>query len=307
MKYNSVLVYVDEREESSMALEHAAMLCKATGARAAFMDVLEAMNSLDDWPGAADDLLSVRKMIARDREHSLVARAARHGFRAPPVLVTFGKTSVELIRTVLAQGHDLLIKTSRGRQDGRRISFGSAAMHLVRKCPCPVLLVAPTATALPKRIMVAVNPVGPLRLGFATRVLREGLRFSRLFDAEMHLVHAWSPRAESLLRGKVDAETLSEYVEGTRMGAQSGLAQLQNLAGITIPESRIHLVRGDAAETLARVTRDERADLLVMGSVGTSVASGQLVGTTAEETLVNVDCSVLSIKPEGFVSPIQRV
>lgn len=305
MKYKSILVYVDEREESNTALNHAAVLCQATGARAAFIDVLEAMNSLDEWAGSADELESVRHAIARDREQSLAERARQHGFRAPPTLVTFGKTSVELIRTVLAQGHDLLIKTSRGRQDGRRIAFGSAAMHLVRKCPCPVLLLAPHSITPPKRVMVAVNPVGSLRLGFAARVLREGLRVARLFNAEMHLVHAWSPRAESLLRGKVDAETLTEYVEGTRMSAQSGLSQLQNLAGVTMPESRIHLVHGNAADTIARVSREERADLLVMGSVGASASLGQLVGTTAEEVLVNVDCSVLSLKPEGFVSPIR--
>ena len=46
------------------------------------------------------------------------------------------------------------------------------------------------------------------------------------------------------------------------------------------------------------------ADLLVMGTVSRTGVAGLLVGNTAERLLDRVECSLLTIKPEGFVSPI---
>ena len=42
-----------------------------------------------------------------------------------------------------------------------------------------------------------------------------------------------------------------------------------------------------------------------MGTVGRHGLSGILIGNTAEDILSNVDCSVLALKPDGFVSPVR--
>jgi nucleotide-binding universal stress UspA family protein len=50
---------------------------------------------------------------------------------------------------------------------------------------------------------------------------------------------------------------------------------------------------------------EEQIDLIVMGTVGRSGISGLFIGNTAEKVLQKVDCSVLAVKPEGFVSPVK--
>jgi universal stress protein E len=60
------------------------------------------------------------------------------------VSVRIGRPSVELIRAVIADDYDLVIKTVKGRTDGRQSLFGTKAMRLLRKCPCPVWLVGAT-------------------------------------------------------------------------------------------------------------------------------------------------------------------
>ena len=42
-----------------------------------------------------------------------------------------------------------------------------------------------------------------------------------------------------------------------------------------------------------------------MDTVARTGIAGFIVGNTAESILRNVDCSVLTVKPEGFVSPIK--
>jgi nucleotide-binding universal stress UspA family protein len=46
------------------------------------------------------------------------------------------------------------------------------------------------------------------------------------------------------------------------------------------------------------------ADLLVMGSVSRGGIAGLLLGNTAERLLDRVHCSLLTIKPRDFISPI---
>jgi nucleotide-binding universal stress UspA family protein len=41
-----------------------------------------------------------------------------------------------------------------------------------------------------------------------------------------------------------------------------------------------------------------------MGTVCRTGVTGFLIGNTAEKVLNNVDCSVLTVKPEGFVTPV---
>jgi nucleotide-binding universal stress UspA family protein len=45
-------------------------------------------------------------------------------------------------------------------------------------------------------------------------------------------------------------------------------------------------------------------DLLVMGSVCRTGIAGFLIGNTAEEVINQVDCSVLTLKPKGFITPV---
>jgi len=48
----------------------------------------------------------------------------------------------------------------------------------------------------------------------------------------------------------------------------------------------------------------KRVDLIVMGTVCRTGIAGFFIGNTAENVLQRVDCSMLTVKPEGFISPI---
>jgi nucleotide-binding universal stress UspA family protein len=66
----------------------------------------------------------------------------------------------------------------------------------------------------------------------------------------------------------------------------------------------VHLVEGSADRVVLDLVRDQGIDLLVMGSLGRTGIAGLFIGNTAEEVLNQVDCSVLTVKPEGFASPV---
>ena len=67
---------------------------------------------------------------------------------------------------------------------------------------------------------------------------------------------------------------------------------------------QVHLIKGRADKVIPEVVRQKEIDLLVMGTVCRTGVAGLFIGNTAENVLAQVDCSVLSVKPEGFVTPI---
>jgi nucleotide-binding universal stress UspA family protein len=81
--------------------------------------------------------------------------------------------------------------------------------------------------------------------------------------------------------------------------------QLEALVGRYSSEDvnqKVHLVKGKAESLIPKTAREKHVDLIVMGTVCRTGIPGFFMGTTAERTLQHVDCSVLTVKPKGFVS-----
>lgn len=66
----------------------------------------------------------------------------------------------------------------------------------------------------------------------------------------------------------------------------------------------IHYLNGEAVTSICQATKRLSADVLVMGTLARSGLTGFLIGNTAEQVLKDINCSLLALKPEGFISPI---
>ena len=64
-------------------------------------------------------------------------------------------------------------------------------------------------------------------------------------------------------------------------------------------------MRGNAKDVLPDFVQQGGFELVVMGSLGRSGVAGVLIGETAETVIRSVRCSVLVVKPPGFVCPIE--
>jgi len=51
--------------------------------------------------------------------------------------------------------------------------------------------------------------------------------------------------------------------------------------------------------------RKQPIDVLVMGTLGRTGISGFIIGNTAENVVQKLECSLLALKPGGFVSPVK--
>ena len=67
---------------------------------------------------------------------------------------------------------------------------------------------------------------------------------------------------------------------------------------------QLHLIKGDAKHIVPTIARELDVDLIVMGTVARTGIAGFFMGNTAESILTQLDCSVLTVKPPGFISPV---
>ena len=147
-----------------------------------------------------------------------------------------------------------------------------------------------------------------MRDGLNDLVLALAVSLAHREGGELHVGHAWELEGESTLRSSPYVrlpdevvDVLSETAEGVHQDQLGALLARHHVGAGT----EVHLVEGHAGEVLPKLAGGLRAGLIVMGTVARTGISGFIIGNTAETILQSVHCSVLAVKPEGFVSPVQ--
>jgi len=229
-------------------------------------------------------------------------------------------TFLEIIREVLRNGRDLVIKTPKTGDCLDRL-FCSEDMHLLRKCPCPVWLIKPEETKAYRRILAAVDvddtfPPAELesRRALNRQILEMASSLALSDFAELHIVHAWDAIAESAMRGafmRRPEDEIITYVEQVRQQHAASLDGLISKVTSNLDQGswdylkpQTHLVKGWARKDIPMLAKQIEADLVVMGTVARTGVPGFIMGNTAETILNQIDCSVLAIKPPGFKTPV---
>lgn len=233
--------------------------------------------------------------------------------------VTTGKPYLEIIRHVARTGCDFVVKTAEPLSGLDRVLFSSTDQHLLRKCPCPVWLTAPGAATRPKRVVAAVDldladAAEPGTLGALNRrVVEAACLIAGAPEAEVTVLHAWDAIGEGMIwafsgddRSRLSSERyVTEILEARRAAMDRLLADIRT-GGASRPRLLPRLARGAPEVVIRQECRDLAADVVVLGTVARTGLGGVFIGNTAENIINGLDCPVLAVKPEGFVSPLLR-
>ena len=215
--------------------------------------------------------------------------------------VQAGNAALTILGEVLTAGHDLVVVTTdEDRQDRASIK------RLLRKCPCPVWVIRPRRAHV-QRVLVAVDPE-PAEAELNSRLLELAAGMFDRYGGELHVVHAWELFGEATMRDptfpSVSRDRVGELLEEERERRSRALDDLVSNSVVADRPWRIHLVKGPAGIVVPAFVAKHEVDPLVMGTVARTGLAGVVMGNTAEQVLDMVDCSVVAIKPSGFVSPL---
>jgi nucleotide-binding universal stress UspA family protein len=311
-RFTHILFHTDCEAGSRSALNRAAALANQNRGRLTVVNVLEELprdllRLAAAIPSENLELMAVEDM--RERLVKFVRPIQKTGLPVE-LQVLCGKPSVEIIRAALRGQHDLVMMTAEGRKGFKEKLFGSTSLHLMRKCPCPVWIMKPSRHPQIARILVAVDPdpLDIVRDGVNRTIMELATSLARLEGSELHVVHAWEPWDKAVVRGwqaRVPVSRVDEWIEETRVAHQRRFEELLGKFRMKDLKHRTHLVEGEAGTVIPQVAGKERIDLIIMGTLARVGLEGYFIGNTAETVLQRVACSVLTVKPSGFVSPVK--
>ena len=320
-RFKRLLCIVDPQRPADAVLRRAVSLARNNQATLAVVCVVPKMVAGIGMPEGGPisaDLQAAATAASQQQLEEIVAP-----FRAQlaiDVAVLVGTPFLEIIRKVLRHGHDLVIKAPEDPGWLERL-FGSDDMHLLRKCPCPVWLVKPAPSSAYRRILAAVDAGADgsdealaKRHRLNVKILELAASLALSDFAELHVAHAWQAVGESALRGaflsRPDTEVLA-YIEQVRRSHHEGLdallkAVIGNQTGDTAQflSPTKHLIKGHPQIEIPLLAKNLQVDLVVMGTVARTGVPGFFIGNTAESILEQIECSVMAVKPEGFVTPV---
>ena len=309
-RFSNILLVVDDRTDYSAALKRATTLARSNNAH------LTVCASIDAVPNevrmrvitvTSREVLDVAIANTQEWLNDTVDSVATDGVSID-TKVLVGKPFIEIIRQVLRDDHDLIIKCADADSGLREILFSSTDKHLMRKCPCPVWIVKPTERQNYLSILAAVDqdPEEPVKDALNRQILEMATSMAQVEYSEAHVVHAWEVFGERLLTSHKWNFSESEFEAMLEEEAAERRRWLEDLVAsyAGAPNLHLHVVKGPAQYVVPELARELAVDLVVMGTVARTGIDGFFMGNTAESILGELDCSVLTIKPPGFTSPV---
>ncbi len=305
-RFKKILLVTDSSDRSLAALKRAAALARRNRAHLTVVNVLEALpRDLQRLCIAVDpdELWKIGIEEKTEALQSFVARLPQDDLSLSTQILC-GTPFLEIIREVLRNQHDLVITTAEGGV--KDALFGSTSMHLMRKCPCPVWVVHPADPEHPARVLAAVDPMAEdhPHQSLNLKILQLAAGLADLGGKELHVVHAWLPVTERISFLERVPHLKPEPDSVTRQIHEVAFNQLLQKCDLQGLQAHFHLVQGEAGNAIPQIAEEKQVDVIVMGTVCRTGVAGLFIGNTAENVLSQVKCSVLTLKPEGFVTPV---
>jgi len=295
------------KSEDKAALDRAVRLAKDNDAQLTVVEVVESIShelsqlSSVSWKDIQmQHSKRLEQLVAPIRQKGLVVKTR----------VLQGIPSIVIIQEVLRRKYDLVIHSASAKKGIKELFFGSVATQLMRKCPCPVWVIKSTQRKPFAKIMAAIDPaprdVRKNRLN--KKILDLAASLAELEKSQLHVVHAWSSVPNMFLShghmavGQDDIKKISSTIQNEQRREFTAL--LESYQSRKVHMER-HFVRGVPELVIPDLARRKQIDLVVMGTICRTGVTGFIIGNTAEELLPRLNCSLLTLKPDGFRTPVK--
>jgi len=306
-RFKNILLVTDLKPKNNNALHRAITLAHRNKARLTIMEIIEngteqspeafpfkKQNIIKKWVEKKKLQLDDKIEAIQDKDLTITAQ------------IRTGRPFLEIIQKVLCDGHDLVMVPAEGKTRFSDNIYGSTSMHLMRKCPCPVWIIKPERQRKYYRILAAVDldEFGRSPDLLNRKIMDLATSLAQWFKSQLHVVYAWTIFGENFLEGvsheeirKLESKVQRDF--RTKMRLFLSQYDLKNIS------NKLHINKGPAKIVIPTLVEKQKIDLIIMGTVCRTGIEGFFIGNTAEGTLQQVNCSVLTVKPDKFVSPVK--
>ncbi|ARR49265.1 TPA: universal stress protein UspE [Photobacterium damselae] len=306
-KYKNILVVADPNQDYQPALVRAAYLAKhSENAKItlflAIYDFSYEMTSML----SADERIAMRRGVVMQREEwlkEIIEPYKSDSYEITISVVWHNRPYEAVIAEVFSQDIELLIKATHNHDTLGSVIFTPTDWHLLRKCPCPVLLVKDQEWQPNGKVLACVNLAADNETHeeLNDNIIDEANRFAHVLEAEVNLVNAYpsTPVNITIELPEFDPASYTDAVRGHHLTSMKALRQKYG-----IDEAQTHVLEGLPEDIIPRVAEDLGVEMVVLGTTGRTGLSAVFIGNTAEHTIDRLNCDLLALKPTGYISPL---
>ena len=305
-RFENILLVTYGSGNIRAALKRAVRLAKENQARLTLVDIVEKFPRGTTILPTGISHTELEETVTRQQyelSERLIAPIRDEGVDVN-AKVLVGQPVIEIIREVVCNKYDLVIKSAPAKMKDKASLFRSTDMQLMRACPCPVWLIKPSHRKKYARILAAVDPdpTDEEKNRLNNLIMDLATSLAEMERSELHVVHTYVLYSEAVLKLLIGNVTKLE--RDTRKTHRRWLKSLLDKYDLEKLKSRVHLLEGKAKDLVPALARKKDVELIILGTVARSGLPELLIGNTAENVLSQVDCSVLTVKPEGFITPV---
>ena len=298
--YQDVLVVLDPSTEQQKALARAIELAEHTACKlTAFLSIYDFSYEMTTML-SGEERESMRQAVITDREiwiQELLQQARNKGIACSVKVVWHNRPFEAVVQTVTEHGYDLVIKGTHDHDVLKSMIFTPTDWHILRKCPCPVLLVKEHAWPEQGNILAAVNAGSEKAHLKALNqlIIRQAKAMAAMLNAKVHLVNAY-PGTPIHVAIEIPEFNPVEYNDSMR---HHHIDAANALAGqFEITSDAVHVLEGMPEDVIPRIARELDAEMVLIGTIGRTGLSAAIIGNTAEHVIDRLDCDVLALKTE---------
>jgi len=217
--------------------------------------------------------------------------------------VVFGRAWFEILRAAEASRKTLIISGARSKSTVSRLLFGSTGLKLLRNAPGPVWLVKPRIDDDAVLDVLAATDLSEV----GTDIISAGVTLGRALPVRLTVLHAVNTGLDRRMAhsGASDEKIATWRAEAKTEAEEQLHEQLAETDFRTLATGvQTQVTEGPAVACVLSALEELDIDLLIMASSGRDGIPGMLFGNTAERLLPELPCSLLTVKPDDFVSPI---
>lgn len=282
IKLKKILWTTDFSPASEASLPHAIALARRYESKVYLAHVIVPQ----PYPMVSPEAVPYLEDLRRGSSSRLNALAESDRLQGIPheVLVARGEVAEELNTMVREHQIDLLVLATHGRRGLRRLLLGSVAEEVWRTAECPVLTVGPHTLARHDEDIVLRHILYPTDLSaesFAAAPF--ALSFALEYESRLTVLHVVPAaiRTSARLLARAFRDELHEIFPAE-----------------TVPwcEPECIVESGEPAETILRIAKERRADLIVLGVRSPEALARQHLSNVAYPVVAGADCPVLTVR-----------
>ena len=304
--YKKILTVIDPTTDDQKALKRSIELARRTGGEiTAFLTIYDFSYEMTTML-SGEEREAMRQSMINDRMQWLEEKIAEiddHSITINTSIIWHNRPFEKIIQKVITEGFDIVIKGTHQHDKFKSVIFTPTDWHILRKCPCPVLLVKEHNWPDNGNLLTALN-IGSdddEHKALNEKLTLEATHLSSLIKANIHLVNSY-PGTPVNIAIEIPEFNACEYNDTMMKHHQTAMNDHANT--FNIPLENTHIKEGLPEDVIQSVSNKIDAELVILGTIGRTGLSAALIGNTAEHVIDRLNCDVLAIKPNGYISPL---